>query len=936
MAAWFSAEDAEEEVGDLDAGRGHGAEAWDEEEADEEEDLTRLYVPNEQKWQAHLAALGKQGRATLNAVRRVQQHLQLKQHPHEEPAGLAAVAGDSLCPPVVLPVHAAPELAAPRSPAPERAQPLPASRSEPHLTLRGISADSVTSFSSQPGAGTSADLSSLLSPSEKHRRAQGEELLEKRLFDLTTPGVSRVTSVAFVSSLCRLDKKEKSEKVEGAGELEREALSHQLALALLLEPRGSSVDRPETDQQQVLHQLDTVCSLARCCVRPWRHLLPEQIKATCLSGGLSNKLFVVDADVGGELREGGAGDRSASESGRLSEDRRGEETPKRVLLRVYGHPAGTELFDPRAEQKLFKKLGDIGVAPRCIAEFDGGRVEAWIDGRTLKTEDLHDEDTLLKIARVLSRFHQTCLRPLRRCASETARRSCPWCAVVPLAATSLPLRSRPSASLHRFQSPSGESVQDALSLSPHTHHHSSSAAPSAARRDPPPAGAPSAPSQAALPASPSGSADGGFDPAKPAGSCPLSGECSDSKSAAPFSPCECLLCRTELWALLAEKSQREAALLAQQTAEVAEAALEEAAEAAAAKGEEKRERADQAQGRPAAERLRAEAEPAATPDGAADHAEAARHRSGEETPGSETEGREGQDASGEDETEAIRAAELLAEKAAVALDEAKATVGLMQGLDLEKYMREARQLREAILSRVRRELSPESLTSVYSGAERWALLSAASPVLSHNDLQENNLMLANAGRLHLIDFEYATESLRGFDIANLFCEMCIDYTSAQHFPFFLIDSTRYPARATRRKFIRVYLESLLAVPKRRRSAADAESRARGDAKEGASSSAALACVNGVGGERDGDATHDEVNDAIITNFEHMVELLTLSSHLLWAFWSVVRTPMRQSEDEFSYLRYAVERLKLYEEKKTELIRLGILTAGADGRPSASA
>lgn len=49
---------------------------------------------------------------------------------------------------------------------------------------------------------------------------------------------------------------------------------------------------------------------------------------------------------------------------------------------------------------------------------------------------------------------------------------------------------------------------------------------------------------------------------------------------------------------------------------------------------------------------------------------------------------------------------------------------------------------QAILTLVKNEL--EQVDEVYGGIDQWKLLSAGSLVLSHNDLQENNLMLVGS------------------------------------------------------------------------------------------------------------------------------------------------------------------------------------------------
>ena len=50
-------------------------------------------------------------------------------------------------------------------------------------------------------------------------------------------------------------------------------------------------------------------------------------------------------------------------------------------------------------------------------------------------------------------------------------------------------------------------------------------------------------------------------------------------------------------------------------------------------------------------------------------------------------------------------------------------------------------------------------------------------VFSHNDIQENNIMVWNSDKTKftLIDFEYSALNYRGFDIASYITETTIDY-----------------------------------------------------------------------------------------------------------------------------------------------------------------
>ena len=61
-------------------------------------------------------------------------------------------------------------------------------------------------------------------------------------------------------------------------------------------------------------------------------------------------------------------------------------------------------------------------------------------------------------------------------------------------------------------------------------------------------------------------------------------------------------------------------------------------------------------------------------------------------------------------------------------------------------------------------------------------------VLSHADVQENNILLTSYG-LRLIDFEYSGMCYQAFDIANYFVECTIDYLHTEY-PYYSVDQSR--------------------------------------------------------------------------------------------------------------------------------------------------
>ncbi|CDJ44527.1 choline/ethanolamine kinase, putative, partial [Eimeria tenella] len=67
-----------------------------------------------------------------------------------------------------------------------------------------------------------------------------------------------------------------------------------------------------------------------------------------------------------------------------------------------------------------------------------------------------------------------------------------------------------------------------------------------------------------------------------------------------------------------------------------------------------------------------------------------------------------------------------------------------------------------------------------------------------------------------------------------------------------------------------------------------------------------------------------VTQETLNRFYVVVEHMMLVSHLVWAFWSIVRTKVPEDPESFSYLDYAKTRLELYSEKKKEMLASGII------------
>ncbi|ORX35870.1 kinase-like domain-containing protein [Kockovaella imperatae] len=125
----------------------------------------------------------------------------------------------------------------------------------------------------------------------------------------------------------------------------------------------------------------------------WR-IKPTEVDVRPILGGFVNRLYLV------------------------SRTTRADREPSRVLIRLFGLGPGLEeppvtssTLSATEQAVMYYEMGRRGWGPRLYGVFRGGRLEEWIDSRTLRA----DEATLLckDMAKSLARFHSLIL-PLRR------------------------------------------------------------------------------------------------------------------------------------------------------------------------------------------------------------------------------------------------------------------------------------------------------------------------------------------------------------------------------------------------------------------------------------------------------------------------------------------------------------------------------------------
>ncbi|KFM22904.1 Choline/ethanolamine kinase [Auxenochlorella protothecoides] len=74
-----------------------------------------------------------------------------------------------------------------------------------------------------------------------------------------------------------------------------------------------------------------------------------------------------------------------------------------VIVRLFG--PGNSLFSQKEERDVFLLAGQTGIGPRCLVEFEGGRVEEFIPGATLSAATMRAPEIVQLTATALAVFH---------------------------------------------------------------------------------------------------------------------------------------------------------------------------------------------------------------------------------------------------------------------------------------------------------------------------------------------------------------------------------------------------------------------------------------------------------------------------------------------------------------------------------------------------
>ncbi|GAX29368.1 hypothetical protein FisN_16Hh194 [Fistulifera solaris] len=136
----------------------------------------------------------------------------------------------------------------------------------------------------------------------------------------------------------------------------------------------------------------------------------------------------------------------------------------------------------------------------------------------------------------------------------------------------------------------------------------------------------------------------------------------------------------------------------------------------------------------------------------------------------------------------------------------------------------------------------------------------AQRVLTHGDLQSLNVLVhqEDPTDVRIIDYEYASYSPRGFDLANTFCEYCdMNHLRADY-------EREYPTTTEQKEFLRSYLHTLgQPIP----------------------------------------------SEEYLQELGDQVGRYTVVSHISWAIWSIVQHFQSAQRETFDYLQYARHRLE---------------------------
>jgi len=167
-------------------------------------------------------------------------------------------------------------------------------------------------------------------------------------------------------------------------------------------------------------------------------------------------------------------------------------------------------------------------------------------------------------------------------------------------------------------------------------------------------------------------------------------------------------------------------------------------------------------------------------------------------------------------------------------------------------------------------------------------------VFAHNDTQYGNILRLTNGRLVVVDFEYAGYNYQAFDIANHFIEMTYDYKSSHAHKMNL---DLYPNENQQINFLRSYVDT--------------------ESYYSTINDASLPSPSPPHNYLQNLKLDDHLkSDDYLQKLRSDVYAFTLASHVMWGLWGLIQSG--QSQINFDYLSYGMERLRHFRKIKDEV------------------
>eukprot|EP00475_Leptophrys_vorax_P005394 TRINITY_DN13269_c0_g1_i2.p3 TRINITY_DN13269_c0_g1~~TRINITY_DN13269_c0_g1_i2.p3 ORF type:complete len:435 (-),score=127.98 TRINITY_DN13269_c0_g1_i2:3931-5235(-) len=161
------------------------------------------------------------------------------------------------------------------------------------------------------------------------------------------------------------------------------------SLKVVLDDDKSGEDDSKDVPSALKQQLNDVCEALLCPEGVTFAQLGLECAVKVVRGGITNALFRCKFIP------------SSSSTSAVGAEYKG---PKIVVVRVYG--AKTELIIERErENRVGELLAAAGFGKKIYGHFDGGRVEEWLEGNTLKPEEMTDPRFISKIGAKLAEMH---------------------------------------------------------------------------------------------------------------------------------------------------------------------------------------------------------------------------------------------------------------------------------------------------------------------------------------------------------------------------------------------------------------------------------------------------------------------------------------------------------------------------------------------------